>query len=171
MSILDLRANVTNSSGTSLSSRHRDTVLLTVCYISFNFIESLIKNAPKSKKRNDYISWKNMSILDLCANVTSSSGTSLSSRRRDAVLWMVWTKLWAELQEDLSAHKLCTMAHLIKTIQKLWKKTCLSDFDNYRIVASTSPSRIEAHAGLFRSLMKGIFDPYVLWPFDKKLIF
>ena len=33
---------------------------------------------------------------------------------------------------------------------------------NYRIVASTSPSRIEAHAGLFRSLMKGIFDPYVL---------
>ena len=41
----------------------------------------------------------------------------------------------------------------------------------YRIVASTSPSRIEAHAGLFRSLMKGIFDPYVLWPFDKKLIF
>ena len=41
----------------------------------------------------------------------------------------------------------------------------------YRIVASSSPSRIEAHAGLFRLLMKGIFDPYVLWPFDKKLIF
>ena len=40
----------------------------------------------------------------------------------------------------------------------------------YRIVASTSPSRIEAHAGLFKSLMKGIFDPYVLRPFDKKLI-
>ena len=40
-----------------------------------------------------------------------------------------------------------------------------------RIVASTSPSRIKAHAGLFRSLMKGIFDPYVLWPFDKKLNF
>ena len=39
----------------------------------------------------------------------------------------------------------------------------------YRIVASTIPSRIEAHADLFRSLMKGIFDPYV--PFDKKLIF
>ena len=41
----------------------------------------------------------------------------------------------------------------------------------YRKVASSSPSRIEAHAGLFRLLMKGIFDPYVLWPFDKKLIF
>ena len=33
----------------------------------------------------------------------------------------------------------------------------------YRIVASTSPSRIEAHGGLFRSLMKGIFHPYELW--------
>ena len=32
----------------------------------------------------------------------------------------------------------------------------------YRIVASTSPSRIKAHAGIFRSLMKGNFDPYVL---------
>ena len=33
---------------------------------------------------------------------------------------------------------------------------------SYHIVASTNPSRIEAHAGLLRSLMKGIFDPYVL---------
>ena len=32
----------------------------------------------------------------------------------------------------------------------------------YRLVASSSPSHIEAHAGLFRLLMKGIFDPYVL---------
>ena len=39
------------------------------------------------------------------------------------------------------------------------KKKLVAD---YRIVASTSPSCIEAHAGLFRSLMKGIFDPYVL---------
>ena len=39
-------------------------------------------------------------------------------------------------------------------------KFCLEN--TYRIVASTSPSRIEAHAGLFRSLMKGIFGPYVL---------
>ena len=32
---------------------------------------------------------------------------------------------------------------------------------NYRIVANASPSRFEAHAGLFRLLMKGIFDAYV----------
>ena len=41
----------------------------------------------------------------------------------------------------------------------------------YRKVMSSSPSHIEAHAGLFILLMKGIFDHYVLWPFDKKLIF
>ena len=32
-------------------------------------------------------------------------------------------------------------------------------------------SRLEAHVGFFRLLLKGIFSPYVLWPFDKKLIF
>ena len=34
----------------------------------------------------------------------------------------------------------------------------------------TDTSRLEAHAGFFRLLMKWIFDPYVLWPFDKRLI-
>jgi hypothetical protein len=32
----------------------------------------------------------------------------------------------------------------------------------YRIVANANKSRFEAHVGLFRLLMKGIFDPYVL---------
>ena len=40
----------------------------------------------------------------------------------------------------------------------------------YRKVASSNMFRLEAHADFFRLLMKGIFDPYVLWPFDKKLI-
>ena len=40
-----------------------------------------------------------------------------------------------------------------------------------RKVASTSPSNFEAHAGLFRLPMKGIFDAYVLRPFGKKFIF
>ena len=34
--------------------------------------------------------------------------------------------------------------------------------NEYSIVASTSPSRFEAHAGLFRFLMKGIFDAYLM---------
>ena len=51
-----------------------------------------------------------------------------------------------------------------------------------RKVASSNTSSLEAHAGIFRLLMKGIFqcllhvkdtgifEPYLLWPFDKKLI-
>ena len=36
------------------------------------------------------------------------------------------------------------------------------DIQTYRKVASSNMSRLEAHAGFFRLLMKGIFDPYVL---------
>ena len=32
----------------------------------------------------------------------------------------------------------------------------------YRKVASSNMSRLEAHAGFFRLLMKGTFDPYVV---------
>ena len=41
----------------------------------------------------------------------------------------------------------------------------------YRKVASSNTSCLEAHAGISRLLMKGIFDAYVLLPFDKKNIF
>ena len=34
--------------------------------------------------------------------------------------------------------------------------------NSYRNVASSNTSCLEAHAGFFRLLMKGIFDPYVL---------
>ena len=40
---------------------------------------------------------------------------------------------------------------------KLFKK-----LRKYRIVTNNSPSFFEAHVDLFRLLMKGIFDPYVL---------
>ena len=72
----------------------------------------------------------------------------------------------------------CNRRPLCKNLKKCaaLKKTGYLDLEviiviMYRIVASTSPSCIEAHADLFRSLIKGIFNPYVLRPFDKKLIF
>ena len=34
--------------------------------------------------------------------------------------------------------------------------------EKYRKVVSSNMSRVEAHAGFFRLLMKGIFDPYIL---------
>ena len=40
----------------------------------------------------------------------------------------------------------------------------LSDFNEgvYRKVTSSNKSPLEAHTGLFKCIMKGIFDPYVL---------
>ena len=40
-----------------------------------------------------------------------------------------------------------------------------------RKVPSSNTSHFEAHAGLFRLLMKGIFYAYVLSPFGEKFIF
>ena len=40
----------------------------------------------------------------------------------------------------------------------------------YRKFTSSNTSRLEAHAGFFRLLMKWIFNPYVPWLFDKKLL-
>ena len=43
---------------------------------------------------------------------------------------------------------------------------------DYRKIASSNTSHLEAHVGFFRLLVQGIFGPYLLlWPFDKKLIF
>ena len=39
---------------------------------------------------------------------------------------------------------------------------CTCHGNTYRKVASSNTSRLEAHVGFFRLLMKGIFDPYVL---------
>ena len=51
--------------------------------------------------------------------------------------------------------------------EKGWK----AFLPKYRIVASSNTSRLEAHAGIYKLLMKGSFDAHVLWLFDKKLIF
>ena len=44
---------------------------------------------------------------------------------------------------------------------KRFQKTIV-ELMEYRKVASSNTSRLEAHAGLFRLIMNGIFDPYVL---------
>ena len=60
--------------------------------------------------------------------------------------------------------------YLQKYVQRV-VPTISAEDKTYRKVANSNMSRLEAHAGFFRLLMKGIFDPYVLWTFDTKLIF
>ena len=54
-----------------------------------------------------------------------------------------------DLNVSLVFPKVCFYAKMIK-------------MDTIYIVGNASPSQFEAHVGLFRLLMKGIFDPYVL---------
>ena len=54
---------------------------------------------------------------------------------------------------------------------KYYKHWCVFHAESkYRKVASSNTTCLGAHAGFFKLLIKGIFDHYVLWPFDKKLI-
>ena len=53
----------------------------------------------------------------------------------------------------------------------LWNMKWVSCALAYRKVASTSPSRLEAHPGFFRLSMKGKFYVFLLWPFGKATVF
>ena len=61
-------------------------------------------------------------------------------------------KVWAQVNaaHAKEVHKLVIFGHFASFV------------NSYRKVASASPSHFEAHEGLLRLLMKGIFDPYVL---------
>ena len=61
-----------------------------------------------------------------------------------------------------------TWVHELLSIVALQLKIVYSEFGiilftgRYRKIVSTNTSRLEAHVGLFRLLMKGILGPYVL---------
>ena len=52
-----------------------------------------------------------------------------------------------------------------------WMSILSMEVSIYHKVASSNTFRLEAHVGSFRLLINGIFGPYVLLPFDKKLSF
>ena len=53
---------------------------------------------------------------------------------------------------------------IVKTPQYAWKQLVIKD---YCKVESSRLSRLVAHQSIFRMLMKGKFDAYVLWPLAK----
>ena len=52
--------------------------------------------------------------------------------------------------------------HFFTTCHRQKYQNYQQKLGTYRKVASSNKSRLEANAGFFRLLMKGIFDPYVL---------
>ena len=62
-----------------------------------------------------------------------------------------------------------TLAYLL--MDRFWRNLKITSESVYSKIVSSNTSHLEAHVGFFRLLKMGIFGPYVLWPFDKKLIF
>ena len=75
----------------------------------------------------------------------------------------------AKLLSSSAIKVLCRKEPLLS--QSYYGVELQSSIYRYRKVVSSNTSCLEAHADFFRLLMKGIFDPYVLQPFDEKYIF
>ena len=73
-------------------------------------------------------------------------------------------------QLELSKHARTVLLSFFYSIFRFELSLFCQTSSNYRKVASSNTSCLEGHAGFFKLLMKGIFDPYVLSSFDKKLI-
>ena len=106
---------------------------------------------------------RKVGVLDLVGNTKmGETGLLLTLSRhtgiQDHSVLITSIKIWNCIMYVL---------RLVQKVVRLWMIQSI-----YRKVASSfNTSRLEAHAGFFRLLMKGIVDPYVLWPFDKKFIF
>ena len=88
-------------------------------------------------------------------------------------LWFIYGVSPITLNWDAQCSAQCYKGCWLESIQDFELQVGHSPFKlKYGIVMSTSPSCFEAHTGLrFQiAFMKGIFDPYVLWPFGKKLM-
>ena len=80
----------------------------------------------------------------------------------------VFTEIWLHTDLEILSES-CKLRYKnpIGTVTNMARNASESE---YHKVASPNTSCLEAHAGFFRLLVKGIFNPYVPCPFDKKLI-
>ena len=133
---------------------HMHTICSSGLHSRTNKIESKLKSNPTTRK---------LSSTDHAAIVTRDLIRCFSQSSK-AADWKANSK---EKSGTWHCHfiqkKLVNSLILIKLTTKYFH-LCTNAIINfkYRKVASSNMSRLEAHAGFFRLLMKGIFDPYVL---------
>ena len=97
--------------------------------------------------------------------MTPTSATTATAKwdppKKNAEVVELYRILW-RAQGSVKAKKVDTSRYLLSNIQYIRNSYIVN-----RKIASSNTSRLEAHVGFFRLLMKGIFGPYVLKPFDK----
>jgi hypothetical protein len=112
--------------------------------------------------------------------LSASDWQKMGSKNRRKNIWMYNIYMHNSLPTGYNIHAECLFRKSwISNLLFLWFLISIvlcifsdvkRNWGEYRKVTSSNMSRLEAHAGFFRLLMKGNFDPYLLWPFDKKLI-
>ena len=104
-----------------------------------------------------------------CCKIDTAGLSSYNLRKKNCKLYELADKYFHPLKKVVLWSKSMAIVHLRhqepQNLSELKETAAKSSnfLENnqkttYRIVASTSPSRFEAHAGLFRLVMKGIFD-------------
>ena len=104
--------------------------------------------------------------LILFSTVLFLSPLNFPKRYHLDAIWLCWNGSIIAKVFLASAVMNYFSIHLKNQLKKVSQKINI-----YRIVTSTSQPRFEAHAGLFKLVMKGIFDVDVLWPFHQKCFF
>ena len=79
--------------------------------------------------------------------------------------------LQGEFSFTVSIYELIFLLNIHFWSELLFDIGYYQNLPRYRKVVSSNTSRLVTHIGFFRLLMRVICDPYVLWPFNKKLIF
>ena len=123
-------------------------------------------DSRKLQNRTAKTLWKGRSFWFVCNKEILSKQASKAASTQSAKWFCVHARLQLQVFEVFSAALMHKGA--------FWRVFCLvqNTILAYHKVASSNTSRLEAHAGSgsFRLFVKGIFDPYALWPFPKKLI-
>ena len=126
-------------------------VLTYTCGVS-SFMFKIMDQETKQNNKSDTMEGSTYNIFNIVLNPRSKQAKILISHT--PVFYAVVQPLPTK-KKDCSFFK--KSAHLAKACC-----LCSLKFVTYHKVASSNTSRLEAHAGIFRLLMKGIFDPYVL---------
>ena len=77
---------------------------------------------------------------------------------------------WSRALCCIDLNRIYTNLYLILTLNVPFQRFAFRKWTTIKSWVLTHLVQKHIHTGFFRLLIKGIFDPYLLWPFDKKLI-
>ena len=147
-----------------------------ICWRCRHMIRNKIGRPGGSHSRDAHYHWATFALLQV---ILAPPHYYLAAVLVSTITYWCWSKICSSYYFfiyislaytfEVSGLTLSLMYIYCDLLRKAWFRSQLETCV-YRKVGSSNTFHLEAHAGFLRLLMKEIFDPYVLWPFDKKLI-